>query len=96
MAVTRYWLSPASRIGSRVAERDIRGCGAPLIVVCPDGPLLVRGDVALVSPSGDPIPRRRRTMGLCRCGSSAIKPFCDGSHKIVGFRSEDEPLGAED
>lgn len=55
------------------------------IVVCPDGPLLVRGEVTLVASDGAVLPRRRRTTALCRCGSSAIKPFCDGSHKVVGF-----------
>lgn len=58
------------------------------IVVCPDGPLLVRGEFELVNSAGDPVPRTRRTVALCRCGSSAIKPFCDGTHKITGFRSE--------
>ena len=30
---------------------------------------------------------RRGTVALCRCGKSAIKPFCDGSRKLVGFRA---------
>ncbi|MFC8302714.1 CDGSH iron-sulfur domain-containing protein [Specibacter sp. NPDC057265] len=58
------------------------------IVVCPDGPLLVRGDFEIVSTTGQDIPRRRKTVALCRCGASGIKPFCDGTHKLIGFRSE--------
>jgi CDGSH-type Zn-finger protein len=58
------------------------------ITACPDGPLLVRGDVELLDDAGDPIPRNRRTMALCRCGVSAIKPFCDGTHKLSGFRAD--------
>jgi CDGSH-type Zn-finger protein len=61
---------------------------ASQIVACVDGPLLVRGDVELVSSDGEPVPRTRRTVALCRCGASAIKPFCDGSHKLIGFRTE--------
>jgi CDGSH-type Zn-finger protein len=53
----------------------------------PDGPLLVRGDVEIIGPDGDVMPRRRRTVALCRCGFSALKPFCDGSHKAAGFRA---------
>jgi len=55
------------------------------IEACPNGPLLVRGDVQLVDGAGVPLERRRRTVALCRCGSSAIAPFCDGSHKAIGF-----------
>jgi CDGSH-type Zn-finger protein len=54
----------------------------------PDGPLLVRGDVDLRTPEGEPVQRNRRTVALCRCGLSAIKPFCDGTHKAAGFRTE--------
>ncbi|WP_250445960.1 CDGSH iron-sulfur domain-containing protein [Actinotalea sp. C106] len=62
------------------------------ITACPDGPLLVRGDVEILGPDGTPAPRQRPTVALCRCGASGIKPFCDGSHKVVGFRTDDEDL----
>ncbi|OZB76819.1 MAG: hypothetical protein B7X41_21550 [Microbacterium sp. 14-71-5] len=42
----------------------------------------------VVAGDGTPIPRRRRTVALCRCGLSAIKPFCDGTHKAAGFRAD--------
>lgn len=60
----------------------------PIIYVCTDGPLLIRGDIVLIESGGAPVPQARRTIALCRCGASTIKPFCDGSHKLVGFRSE--------
>ena len=62
----------------------------PQIVACVDGPLLVRGEIDLVSSTGEPIERNRRTIALCRCGASMIKPFCDGSHKMVRFVTEPE------
>jgi len=55
----------------------------------PDGPLLVRGDVDLRSADGERVTSHRRTLALCRCGLSALKPFCDGTHKPAGFRTED-------
>ncbi|MDQ0754243.1 CDGSH iron-sulfur domain-containing protein [Arthrobacter sp. B3I4] len=58
------------------------------LVVCPDGPILVRGDFDVVTPAGDPVPRQRQTIALCRCGASAIKPYCDGTHKLINFRTE--------
>ena len=57
------------------------------IVVCPDGPLIVRGDFDITTPSGEAVPRERKTVALCRCGASAIKPYCDGTHKLVRFRT---------
>ena len=60
----------------------------PTITAYPDGPLLVRGDVGIVDAAGHPLERNRRTVALCRCGVSSIKPLCDGSHKAVGFRAD--------
>jgi CDGSH-type Zn-finger protein len=71
--------------------RDPRRTPWASVTACPDGPLLVRGDVEILLGSGQPADRRRRTVALCRCGASGIKPFCDGSHKAIGFRTDDEP-----
>lgn len=58
------------------------------ITACPDGPLLVRGDVAIVTaPGQEPQNPERRVIALCRCGASGIKPLCDGTHKLTRFRS---------
>ncbi|WP_091562907.1 CDGSH iron-sulfur domain-containing protein [Micromonospora pattaloongensis] len=70
----------------------------PAATVTPyeDGPLLVRGDFAVVTPEGERIETGRRTVALCRCGKSAIKPFCDGTHKVIGFRAGAAPLGRDE
>jgi CDGSH-type Zn-finger protein len=57
-----------------------------------DGPLLVRGTFRLQDMHGRPIDVERETVALCRCGKSRIRPFCDGSHKLVRFRA---PSGTE-
>jgi CDGSH-type Zn-finger protein len=54
----------------------------------PDGPYLVRGDFTLLDRHGAEIDKRRKTIALCRCGYSRSKPFCDGTHKLTGFRAE--------
>jgi len=60
----------------------------------PNGPLIVEGPVRIMSADGTEIPVPPRKDGtpaqvvvLCRCGSSATKPFCDGSHRRIGFNS---------
>jgi CDGSH-type Zn-finger protein len=73
------------------AGTPARPAGWASVTACPHGPLLVRGDVEVLLASGEPAPRRRRTVALCRCGASGIKPYCDGSHKAIGFRTDDEP-----
>jgi CDGSH-type Zn-finger protein len=57
------------------------------IVPYEDGPLIVRGDFELRTPDGEPIEPGRGTVALCRCGKSAIKPFCDGTHRVINFRA---------
>ena len=54
----------------------------------PNGPYLVRGPLVLRDRAGNEIETRRRTVALCRCGRSQIKPFCDGTHKLMGFRAD--------
>jgi CDGSH-type Zn-finger protein len=54
------------------------------VVPYPDGPLILRGDFELCTVDGTPIEHHGSAVALCRCGRSAAKPFCDGSHKISG------------
>ena len=56
-----------------------------------DGPLLVRGPFRLEDQDGNPIDPGRETVALCRCGKSRIRPFCDGSHKLVRFSAPSGP-----
>ncbi|MGY1728758.1 CDGSH iron-sulfur domain-containing protein [Geodermatophilus sp. SYSU D01062] len=65
--------------------------GAATITPYRDGPLIVRGDFRLVDQDGAEIDPGRRTVALCRCGKSGIKPFCDGSHKRSGFSAPSAP-----
>ena len=61
----------------------------------PDGPLLVRGDFQLLDEQGRPIDPQRGTIALCRCGRSAVKPFCDGSHVLARRRRTPPPASAD-
>ena len=55
-----------------------------------DGPLLIRGDYVIQDQEGRRIEPGREVVALCRCGKSRIRPFCDGSHKLVGFTAPSE------
>lgn len=58
----------------------------------PDGPYLVRGAFRLLDHDGNELDLPRRTIALCRCGRSRMRPFCDGTHRLTGFRA---PGGGE-
>jgi CDGSH-type Zn-finger protein len=57
------------------------------ITVSLDGFLKVEGPVTLLDHDGNEIPTKEGgPFYLCRCGSSGNKPFCDSSHRRVGFK----------
>lgn len=64
---------------------DARRSGRASITAYADGPLIVRGDVEVLDEHGASVRQTRHTVALCRCGASAIKPWCDGTHKLTGF-----------
>jgi CDGSH-type Zn-finger protein len=58
------------------------------VIVRNNGPLRLEGDITLCDQDGRAFGLAGRTVvSLCRCGHSANKPFCDGSHARVGFAS---------
>ncbi len=72
-------------VGETGSELSVSG-GKLSISAVPDGPLIITGNVTIIAGSG-----RKAWQGndvaLCRCGASRNKPFCDGSHKTIGFKS---------
>ena len=74
---------PATMASQALAER----AGRLSIVPTVNGPLKLTGNVEICSGTGRTVTRTQSTH-LCRCGASDNKPFCDGSHARIGFRSE--------
>jgi CDGSH-type Zn-finger protein/uncharacterized Fe-S cluster protein YjdI len=65
-----------------LANRD-----GPLVIdLETDGPLQMRGNLEIISGTGRVVARVLQAR-LCRCGASNNKPFCDGSHRRIGFKS---------
>ncbi len=55
--------------------------------ICANGPAIVSGQVRIMTREGAVVEETAR-VALCRCGASANKPYCDGSHKGVEFTDE--------
>jgi len=60
-----------------------------------DGPLIIRGAFRVLDQEGEPIGTPRATVALWRCGRSRARPFCDGSHRLTGFRASDRAEGPD-
>ena len=61
---------------------------ATKITVVNNGSLRIEGDFEVVDQDGKPFGLAGRTkLGLCRCGQSSNKPFCDSAHKTCGWQS---------
>ena len=59
------------------------------IIVNNNGSLKVEGDFTVCDVEGNAFDLAgRKVISFCRCGHSENKPFCDGTHKVVGFVSE--------
>ncbi len=53
--------------------------------VTPNGPLLIYGNITVKKTNGE-TEKKSRVTALCRCGQSSTKPYCDGTHRKVGFQ----------
>lgn len=76
---------PSGALTFRFDGDDVEPLLATAIAVTDDGPLWVTGAIPVAVADGDTIETRNRVT-LCRCGASANKPLCDGSHKTAGFQ----------
>ncbi len=74
---------PPTRASEPLATRD----GALVVMPTKDGPLSISGSLEICSGTGRTIDRVASAR-LCRCGGSSSKPFCDGTHARIGFRSD--------
>lgn len=70
---------------NRDAEDDTVKVEAETIIeTVPNGPLMVYGNVTIKDQNGN-LAKKNNATAFCRCGSSGNKPYCDGSHKKIGF-----------
>lgn len=68
--------------------------GDPVIKVIPNGPYRVSGPTTITDPQGNAIAAIEdgRAVSLCRCGASANKPYCDGTHGRIGFQDAESAV----
>lgn len=55
----------------------------PDVVLCANGPMLLRGDHLVQDADGHVHRTSRPVSAVCRCGKSGSQPWCDGTHKVI-------------
>jgi len=88
--------APAGERSDRIAElgrlqREI----PPGIMIAKNGPYLVTNAAAVRTPLGEKLTLPPQ-LALCRCGTSAMKPYCDGTHATSGFTDDKDPKRVPD
>jgi CDGSH-type Zn-finger protein/uncharacterized Fe-S cluster protein YjdI len=72
-------------VGERGPGLEATG-GTLRVETRPDGPLVLTGNLTIHAGSGRLAWQGDKAF-LCRCGASKNKPFCDGTHRQIGFKS---------
>jgi CDGSH-type Zn-finger protein/truncated hemoglobin YjbI len=87
---------PGTERASRLAAlAKVQANLPPGIVTAKNGPYLVTNAAAVRTPLGEQLSLPPQ-LALCRCGASALKPFCDGSHATSGFTDDKDPKRVPD
>ena len=83
-------LSGETNQGEEVTPEDLHNrqteevpAGATISIM-KNGPLLVEGEFRVIGPAGNELKTMIIT-SFCRCGRSMAQPYCDGTHRKVGF-----------
>jgi len=68
------------------AEEPQESHAESIVEAVPNGPLLIYGNLVVKDREGNET-RKNKVTAFCRCGASANKPYCDGTHTKIGFSS---------
>ncbi len=75
--------------GEKSSAKEVQSEAASImnIEIKPNGPILITTDCEITHSDGRK-EIKQGTTALCRCGQSSNKPYCDGTHRKVGFEAE--------
>ena len=80
------WIKPEGAETERIIAQ-VKNDAETIVEASKDGPLLVYGNVTVKNSQGV-LTKKANVTAFCRCGASANKPFCDGSHRKIEFKAD--------
>ena len=80
-----YYLNSEAPIDDTTDKVVAESANMLKVEVTPNGPYLIKTECLIVHSDGRE-ETKTGTVALCRCGSSSKKPYCDGSHRKIGFK----------
>ncbi|NJM15719.1 MAG: hypothetical protein HC896_10430 [Bacteroidales bacterium] len=88
-ALTWKWNKDVDpEIARRIKEKPVEKVAVPTVKIMKDGPVVIRGGEFKVHSESDGPIKTMKITSLCRCGESANMPFCDGTHRKIGFTDD--------
>ena len=81
-ALTYSWIDKSKQ--DEVEKKQEQEKNLTEVKIMKDGPIVVMGDFEITGPQGQTY-NKMKMISFCRCGSSNNMPFCDGTHRKMGF-----------
>lgn len=85
-AIFWKWNKDISK-NEKVEDKEISAVPQSEIKIMADGPMVVKGEFEIIGHDGSPM-KKMKIMSFCRCGQSLNMPFCDGTHRKIGFQAK--------
>ncbi len=92
--IQTIWKCPSGALSYSIdgVEHRDQNDRKPMVTISKDGPYVITGGIELIGENGSN-PQfgegaSKEHYTLCRCGASANKPFCDGTHNVINFKDE--------
>ena len=71
-------------MNSSTGDENVKVEAETIVETTPNGPLMVYGNITIKDSTGN-LTQKNNVTAFCRCGASSNKPYCDGSHRKIGF-----------